>query len=784
MAEVPLVREPSVQPSGEKPGFQQVQYSPDAFGAGIGRALGQLAGQLQNSAEIERHLRSDIKANDAFNAGVKAEDDLRPWLWDPNDGIFAKKGGDALGTGQQAQTILDDIQKKYIEQIKDPETQQAFRKLWLAKSEQVKDQVARHEFAELGQYKTDTVKGVVASSMQSAYDTFNDPKAIDKAIADTRRAIRANTAGQPAELTAAAEADAVSNIHLAVISRYAAEDPSAGLDYYQKHKDEIHGKDHVTATEFLQPAIQLRRAHENAARITGAGEAAHNLYTAVESAESGFHPQAVSPAGALGLMQVMPDTARGVARSLGMTDVANLSEEELKHRLLHDTELNRTLGRTYLNQQLRRYNGDIEAALVAYNAGPRGADDFLKHNAGRAPGQRDYNVPGRSKIKSETEPYVKKIMTNMGIGVIAPPDSPAAANGSGYGGPGGTGIARGAPGAFYANVDAPAYDQWLAAAQNIVDPGERAQTIAQLNLINNQQKSAIDAQIAADKTNAWETVIHGGVKDIDPQLLARLDPAIVNSMYSYEANRAKGGGVQTDWKTYTRVINQDDEGLRATDPYDYRDKLADEEYKKLVDLVRAAHKAKEGDASSQHLMANMRSRGEIFEQSMKAFELNNSLDAARVEQFSKQFDRHIQLEQAAKGGEIDAVQMQDIMDKLLLQDQRSYGILGKLRGAETGGETENPDSFVAASSWDEVQKDDQDTLIKTYQQYQGKAPDKETATDLYNRAFRVYLGGKPSGPDDEQKLVRSALSSALGRQLSDSDFERYYGRWLLKFLGR
>jgi soluble lytic murein transglycosylase-like protein len=79
-----------------------------------------------------------------------------------------------------------------------------------------------------------------------------------------------------------------------------------------------------------------------------------DFITSVVRAESGFNPTAVSPKGALGLMQLMPRTAVG----LGIKDVL-------------DPAANVAGGTKYLRQLLDRYNGDAVNALAAYNAGPQ-----------------------------------------------------------------------------------------------------------------------------------------------------------------------------------------------------------------------------------------------------------------------------------------------------------------------------------------------------------------------------------------------------------------------------
>lgn len=77
------------------------------------------------------------------------------------------------------------------------------------------------------------------------------------------------------------------------------------------------------------------------------------LVAAVVEAESRFNPYAISPVGALGLMQVMPTT-----------EDLWLKEDPF------DPALNLDLGTRYLSRMLDRFDGDLELALAAYNAGP------------------------------------------------------------------------------------------------------------------------------------------------------------------------------------------------------------------------------------------------------------------------------------------------------------------------------------------------------------------------------------------------------------------------------
>lgn len=87
-----------------------------------------------------------------------------------------------------------------------------------------------------------------------------------------------------------------------------------------------------------------------------------HLVKAVAAAESGFNTRAVSPVGAVGLMQIMPDTAR----MLGLRADKDKTVEDK----LTDPAINARLGTRYLSQLLRQFGGRTDLAVAAYNAGP------------------------------------------------------------------------------------------------------------------------------------------------------------------------------------------------------------------------------------------------------------------------------------------------------------------------------------------------------------------------------------------------------------------------------
>ncbi|MGH7644581.1 MAG: lytic transglycosylase domain-containing protein [Gemmatimonadales bacterium] len=89
-----------------------------------------------------------------------------------------------------------------------------------------------------------------------------------------------------------------------------------------------------------------------------------NLGFRLVKVESRFDPRAKSKAGALGLAQVLPSTAR-------------LYEPGLTLEQLYDPQTNLRLGFRYLRDLLERYNGHLETALLAYNRGPAKVEELL-----------------------------------------------------------------------------------------------------------------------------------------------------------------------------------------------------------------------------------------------------------------------------------------------------------------------------------------------------------------------------------------------------------------------
>jgi soluble lytic murein transglycosylase-like protein len=133
--------------------------------------------------------------------------------------------------------------------------------------------------------------------------------------------------------------------------------PTAEIDHFEAIPDD------PTPPPQPQPAATTAPhpfdLNETVKAASGAYKLDPDLVTSVIRAESGFNVHAISPKGAQGLMQLMPQTAS----QLGVHNA-------------FDPEANVEAGTRYLRELLERYNFDLVKALAAYNAGPQRIDQY------------------------------------------------------------------------------------------------------------------------------------------------------------------------------------------------------------------------------------------------------------------------------------------------------------------------------------------------------------------------------------------------------------------------
>lgn len=322
----------------------------------------------------------------------------------------------------------------------------------------------------------------------------------------------------------------------------AAGDPEGAKDWFNKHHNLLNPTPDDAAK--MNTAVTLPRAQGVTDRIVN-GQTIANV-TALDAAqidkESSNGKNLVSEKGALGIMQLLPSTAMGVASKLGMPYDPD--------RLKNDPIYNATLGREYRNEMLTRYHGNQTLAMAAYNAGPRNVDKWVKQfgnpNIGEI-SEKDFidKIPF-----PETKDYVEFINKK------APP-------------------LPGVP--LDAQNPEKSHEAWMEAANTMPESVRPLVTSSIQARIADGQQQKIDTQTTAASTMI-SPILSGDITD-PSQLQApemqqawtnanpELQKAVLGGMK--EVNKEKNEYGPKFWDLYKAVHAPDGDGSKITDPTEF-----------------------------------------------------------------------------------------------------------------------------------------------------------------------------------------------------------------------
>lgn len=733
-------------------------YNQESFGGKVGEGLGKWA---QYEFQLAQQKQDNAANTDVLKAYNEASREKSKLLYDPDNGLYTRQGenvGNAVDDFSQRNREIGENASKGLSS----EAKAKFDAMWLRSEGPDLEGVMKHEFAERQKYKAATGNATIDLAVNNAINGYGNPDIISRSKTEVLGAVMQAMPGASKTAIADKVLEGYSNIHKGVILKLGAESPAKAEQYFKENASEMTAADNVQVTNILRGQIFKSKVLQDAEKITATNGPVRVLYDtlrttnpqgaalmeAVTDQESDFRPNietknkdsagnVIPEKTAVGLTQVLVSTAREISEEAGDGLMKGKSTEEVK-QLLKDPATNLRYGMFYLQKALKKYGGDLEASLIAYNAGPGNADKWLRAN-------RDYSVlPDRA----QTEPYVRNVLgmyrRNLGntkyaetaanmdtagvrptatdgqlsnfrdhfpaekIGQLnmsvehgaaqmweampepvreamkataaggdllvdtrdpfakewildaAPHFGVAATEGEG----GSLTISSGkGPTDISPMVSTQDYDLdvWLEQASKIEDPARRDAVERELM----QRHAALQKARKQDenglKSQAWEMVLDG--KDVPVELQKKLTPEYMATLNEYKRKIASSGKIETDWATWVDLRTKSDEDLaNLGDVMQYRTKLADAEFKTLVDMVKGVRG--HGDPAKKGLAGDVRTRTQMVQNTVDryfpknaAFEgkLNSVLDS-QIESF---WNTHKKAP--------NSVEMQTMIDQLVMK---------------------------------------------------------------------------------------------------------------------
>jgi len=672
---------PSTGFSDINPATPQGTFGPDLTGA---------ANQVTDMALKARERADTAQVMEADTALTEFENTA---LYDPEAGALNARGKNAFDVPERVMSEFDDRATEIRSNLNGRQVA-AFDKLVAQRRQQMDRTLQRHVASEIGTYEQQQADSLIAGSQVTAANYYNDPVRLKIELGRQRGTIMARAAdmGWSPEKTRLEVRKAESTTHGAVIDRMAANDPAAAVRYYAQHGPEMTPADRTAYDKVMRETRTRHTADRVVAGLTGGvGVGADGVWSRMVQQESGGNQfdsngePLTSSAGAVGIAQVMPDTAPEAAR------MAGLEWDEERYR--NDAEYNQALGRAYFDAQVDKY-GDPMLAAAAYNAGPGNVDAWLDK----------YGDPRDGSISREA--FVQKIPFAQTQGYVRT-------------------VARG-------SATEPLTRSQQMAALNGLPPEVREVANERLDAIWKQQD-----QQQAELFEAVQLEVEGGTSfhDLPPRAVDNLTADQIKALKTRSKTLA-GAEPTMDWGRWTEISTMSREELaQIDDPYTaLRPVLDDSHYEKAVNLISDAKGVGDDIDTSATLTFNQRVKNAAMQSGIipadetpAGFSEEESLKFAR---FQQEGASRIEAAERQVGRRLTGNEQQEVLDEMLtetiLLDDSLFG-----RGSETYGwaleEDELGDAYVPI---DDIPDDDAG-FIRNLITGNGRVADNDTVQKAY-----------------------------------------------------
>lgn len=249
----------------------RVSVSPEDFGADVGRALGSVSGTIGLIAERQQKQKDEEDANKSLRMFNDFGTELRGHLYDPEAGMYSRKGGDALNVVRNTVEFFDKQAEISSDELENDKQKEAFRAMIDNKRKSTLDGLARYRLAQFNVFKQEMTATTVKGAVEDASNDFNNPQTIDNSKIIIRAAINANSAGRPVETIQDDIDTAISVMHESVIVNMADNNPVGANDYFKTNKGEIVSGTKKTLTELINKNTFNQKSQTKTDEIVAGG---------------------------------------------------------------------------------------------------------------------------------------------------------------------------------------------------------------------------------------------------------------------------------------------------------------------------------------------------------------------------------------------------------------------------------------------------------------------------------------------------------------------------------
>lgn len=599
----------------------------------FGQAATQFGNSLEKMAMDTAVDANQVRLDDAMN---QAREAARTLQYDKAAGYVNLKGRDAmerpdgLSLTEEYGTKLDDHLQQIAGTLGNEHQKAAFSQFAGRFATGFKADVDRHFLQESGTYTLSVSEAAQKGAIEDIKLNWNNPDAINEATDRLKAEVyrQAKIQGKSAEWQDMQAKALTSTAHRTALAvALENNDPTYADAYLKRYSSQMTADDILTVKGHITKDMDARVGTIAAADVitnmqprinVSDAERAFNVAVGTESGGRQFGANGqplISPKGAIGIAQVMPDTAPEAAK------LAGLPWDETRYKT--DPTYNKAIGLAYFQQQLQTNSGDLGKAYAAYNAGPGALDKAVKQAEHEGGAWLSY-------LPKETQNYVAANLKayDSGAGKPARPT--------------------------FAEID----DQ-LRADPRLADNPERYK-IARDDAARrfDEQTKAIKQREEEATATAMQTLLQNGgdLGALDSQTRNAIPGKDLDNVMTFAQKVAKGQPIETDWGLYYQ-LKSDPGVLKSVNLMAVRDKLNDSEFKALAE-------EQQGLNSGNQTTTSTRSAKDIIEGFMLESGINPNTkvaaEAKTVGRIWSNFDKRVAEAEQDKGGKLSPEELKKV----------------------------------------------------------------------------------------------------------------------------